>query len=59
MPLAGGPSDKAGNRFERRWTVLTLADLLLGHGQSLRIEVPGEQGAGAEFRLLVGGPAHL
>jgi hypothetical protein len=55
MPLAGGPSDKAGNSFERRWTVLTLADLLLGHGQSLRIEVPGEQGEGAEFRLLVGG----
>ena len=22
MPLAGGPSDKAGNSFERRWTVL-------------------------------------
>jgi hypothetical protein len=55
MPLAGGPSDKAGNSFERRWTVLTLADLLLGHGQSLRIEVPGEQGEGAEFRLLAGG----
>jgi hypothetical protein len=29
MPLAGGPSDKAGNSLERRWTVLTLADLLL------------------------------
>jgi hypothetical protein len=55
MPLAGGPSDKAGNSFERRWTVLTLTELLLGHGQSLRIEVPGEQGEGAEFRLLAGG----
>jgi hypothetical protein len=46
MPLARGLSDKAGNSFERRWTVLTLADLLLGHGHSLRIEVPGEQGEG-------------
>jgi hypothetical protein len=55
MPLTGGPSDKAGNSFERRWTVLMLADLLLGHGQSLRIEVPGEQGEGAEFRLLADG----
>jgi hypothetical protein len=54
MPLAGGPSDKAGNSYERRWTVLTLTELLLGHAQSLRIEVPGEQGKGAEFRLLVG-----
>ncbi len=31
-----------------------LADLLLGHDQSRRIEVPGEQGEGAQFQLLVG-----
>jgi hypothetical protein len=55
MPLAGGPSDKAGNSYERRWTVLALTELLLGNGQALRIEVPGEAGEGAEFRLLVEG----
>ena len=55
MPRAGGPSDKAGNSYERRWTVLALTELLLGGGQALRIEVPGEAGEGAEFRLLVGG----
>jgi hypothetical protein len=55
MPLACGPSDKAGSSFERRWTVLALADLLLGHSQSVRNEIPGEQGEGAEFRLLAGG----
>mgnify|MGYP001267349719 CR=1 FL=1 len=55
MPLAGGPSDKAGNSYERRWTVFALIDLLLGRAQTIRIEVPGEDGAGSEFRLMVGG----
>jgi hypothetical protein len=50
MPLAGGPSDKAGNSFERRWTVLRSPTCSLATVRSLRIEVPGE---GAEFRLLV------
>jgi hypothetical protein len=54
VPLTGGPSDKAGNSYERRVTVLALTDLLLGRGQSLRIEVPGEEGSGAEFRLMAG-----
>jgi hypothetical protein len=55
VPLPGGPSDKAGNSYERRWTVYALVDVLNGHAQSLRIEVPGEEGAGSEFRLMVGG----
>lgn len=55
MPLTGGPSDKAGNSYERRWTVLVLLDLLDGDAQSLRIEVPGEAGAGAEFRVTASG----
>jgi hypothetical protein len=50
---------QGGQQFRAPLDGATLADLLLGHGQSLRIEVPGEQGEGAEFRLLVGGPAHL
>lgn len=57
MPLVGGPSDKAGNSFERRWTVFALIDLLGGRAQTLRIEVPGEDGVGSEFRLRVDGIA--
>ncbi len=53
MPLTGGPADKAGDSFERRWTVFALLDLLEGRAQSIRIEVPGDDGAGAEFRLIV------
>jgi SAM-dependent methyltransferase len=49
------PSTQSPYSFERRWTVVMLADLLLGHSQSLRIEVPGKQGEGAEFRLLAHG----
>jgi hypothetical protein len=55
MPLPGGPSDKAGNSYERRWTVFALIDLLDGRTQTIRIEVPGDDGAGSEFRLAVGG----
>ena len=55
MPMAGGPADKVGNRYERRWTVSAMPDVIAGVAESLRIEVPGTQGAGAEFRLIVGG----
>jgi hypothetical protein len=58
MPLPGGPSDKAGNRYERRWTVHAMLDVLAGQAESIRIEVPGEEGAGAEFRVTVEGVAH-
>lgn len=57
MPLPGGPSDKAGNSYERRWTVFALIDLLGGQASTLRIEVPGEDGVGSEFRLMVEGVA--
>lgn len=53
--MPGGPSDKAGNSYERRWTVFALLDLLSGRATSLRIEVPGQAGLGAEFRLMVKG----
>lgn len=55
MPLPGGASDKAGNSYERRWTVFAMLDLLDGRAQALRIEVPGDEGAGSEFRLSVAG----
>jgi hypothetical protein len=57
MPLPGGPSDKAGNSYERRWTVFALIDLLAGHAQTIRVEVPGNEGVGSEFRLVVDGVA--
>jgi hypothetical protein len=47
MPLPGGASDKAGNSYERRWTVWALIELLAGRAQSLRIEVPGDAGTPA------------
>ena len=49
LPLMGGAADKAGNRFERRRTLLALLDVLAGEARSLQVEVPGEEGAGAEF----------
>lgn len=55
MPLTGGPTDKAGNSYERRWTVFSLLDLLEGAAQSVRIEVPGAEGVAAEFRVMAGG----
>jgi hypothetical protein len=57
MPLPGGPSDKAGNSYERRWTVFVLIHLIAGQAQTLRIEVPGDDGVGSEFRLVVDGVA--
>jgi hypothetical protein len=52
MPLAGGAADKAGNRYERLWTVYVLLDLLDGDAASIRIEVPGDEGSGAEFQVI-------
>jgi hypothetical protein len=51
MPLPGGAADKLGNGYERRFTVLAMLDILMGEATTLRVEVPGDAGAGAEFRL--------
>ena len=37
LPLMGGAADKAGNRFERRWTLLALLDLLTGKAAEMCI----------------------
>lgn len=50
MPLSGGPSDKIGNRYERRWTVRALIELLQGTATSVHVEVPGPEGTATEFR---------
>ena len=41
MPLPGGPTDKFGNRYEGRWTVLQMAEVLDERADSLRLEPPG------------------
>jgi tetratricopeptide (TPR) repeat protein len=48
MPLPGGPSDKIGNRYELRWVVRQLVDLVTGRLEWLRIEPPGDDAI--EFR---------
>ncbi len=49
MPLPGGPTDKAGNRYEQLWTVHCLLDVLQGRARSIRLEAPGAHGEGFEF----------
>jgi hypothetical protein len=49
MPLPGGPTDKFGNRYEGRWTVFCMSEVMREHADSIRLELPGEDGA--EFRL--------
>lgn len=46
MPLPGGPSGKAGNRYERLWAALVLTDLLQRRCERVRFEVPGPAGSG-------------
>ena len=45
MTLPGGPAAKLGNRYEKLWTLSELVRLLRGDTDSLRIEVPGLDGA--------------
>lgn len=40
MPLPGGASDKAGNRYELLWTVDRLVDIVLARASSIRLEPP-------------------
>ncbi len=49
--LPGGSADKAGNQYEHWWTALRIADVLDGTANRLRLEPPGELGAGAEFTI--------
>jgi hypothetical protein len=49
MPLPGGQSDKFGNPYEDRWTVRCAFDVLDDVAEAIRLEPPGEPGAGVEF----------
>jgi len=42
MPLPGGATDKLGNRYEGRWTVSCLIDVMDEKAESIRLEKPGE-----------------
>ncbi|MHA1613902.1 MAG: NACHT domain-containing protein [Candidatus Thorarchaeota archaeon] len=51
MPLAGGLSNKYGNRYEGKWTVFCLAKVMDEVFDSIRLEPPGIEGEGCEFVL--------
>ncbi|MBF2046554.1 MAG: hypothetical protein IGS54_04130 [Elainella sp. C42_A2020_010] len=42
MPLPGGEADKLGNRYEGRWTVFCMIDVMDEKADSIRLEKPGE-----------------
>ncbi|MCY7393821.1 MAG: hypothetical protein LH647_20680, partial [Leptolyngbyaceae cyanobacterium CAN_BIN12] len=42
MPLPGGATDKLGNRYEGRWTVSCMIDVMDEKAESIRLEKPGE-----------------
>jgi hypothetical protein len=49
MPLPGGASDKAGNRYEAYWTIYRLLDVLDEKYDSIRLEPPASEDHGFEF----------
>ena len=51
MPLPGGPSAKAGDRYELLWTVNCMLRLMAGEAESIRLEPPGQEGEGIEFTI--------
>ena len=51
MPLPGGPSDKAGNRYELIWTVMSMIRVMRGEAEWIHLEPAGGEGEGIEFSL--------
>ena len=49
MPLPGGAAEKFGNRYEGRWTVACLLDVMDEKASSIRLEPPGPEEQGFEF----------
>ena len=59
MPLPGGPSDKAGNRYEYLWTVRCMMRVMKGEADSIHLEPAGDEGKGIEFTVQTpSGPEH-
>jgi hypothetical protein len=50
-PRPGGEADKFGNRYEGRWTVRQVLEILQGAAVSIVVEPIGEIGEGVEFSL--------
>jgi hypothetical protein len=48
-PIPGGQSDKFGNRYEGRWTVAKILEVLAGEMTSVKVEESGVTGDGIEF----------
>ncbi|MEM8777967.1 MAG: hypothetical protein AAGF26_03660 [Cyanobacteria bacterium P01_G01_bin.49] len=42
MPLPGGAADKIGNRYEGRWTVYCMLDVMAEKAEFIQLEKPGE-----------------
>lgn len=51
-PRAGGEADKFGGRFEARWTVRWMLDILAGRAQSIVVEERLERGEGIEVTVV-------
>ena len=51
MPLSGGPSNKAGNRYEYLWTVKCMMRVMRGEADSIHLEPAGDAGKGIEFTV--------
>ena len=52
MPLSGGASEKFGNRYEGRWTVACLLDVMDERASSIRMEPPYPEEEGFEFWIV-------
>ena len=51
MPLPGPASAKYGDRYEGKWTVYCLAQVIAEAAHEIRLEDPGPEGEGCEFWL--------
>ena len=51
VSFAGGPAEKLGGNYERRWTANCALRVLRGEADAIEIEVLGARGAGIEFLL--------
>lgn len=49
MPLSGGEADKLGNRYEKRWTVRKIIDILNENAIEMKIEPLGKEEEKTEF----------
>lgn len=51
MVLPGGATDKFGNRYEGKWTVYCMAQVMAEQAGAIQLEPVGDEGIGVEFML--------